>query len=281
MCCAVCSIRAAKGTGKPAPFTIFTPEYTHDLGRINAQLRALKAQRKSGFAVLADPDKIAPADMQYLGRLCNDAQVDYLLMGGSLLMAHQMELCIQRFKTESDIPVVLFPGSPAQVTPYADALLYLSLISGRNADLLIGQHVASAPQVKASGLEVISTGYIVVDGGVQTTVSYMSNAMPVPADKPEIALCTAWAGEMQGKHIIYLDAGSGARRPVSAEMISKVSSHIDIPLIVGGGILTAEKVYENCQAGANLVVVGNAIERDPLLIRDMAQAARAAENTLS
>jgi len=247
------------------------------MSNILSQLHSLKSQRKSGFAVLADPDKIAPADMPYLARLCNDAGVDYLLMGGSLLMAHQMELCIQRFKTESAIPVILFPGSPAQVTPYADALLYLSLLSGRNADLLIGQHVASAPQVKASGLEVISTGYIIIDGGVQTTVSYMSNTLPIPADKPEIALCTAWAGELQGKHIIYLDAGSGARKPISAEMITKVSSHIDIPLLVGGGILTPEKVYENCQAGANLIIVGNAIERDPLLIRDMAQAARAVQ----
>ena len=218
--------------------------------------------------------------MQYLARLCNDAGVDYLFVGGSLLLTHQMELCIQRFKTESDIPVILFPGSPAQVTPYADALLYLSLISGRNPELLIGQHVTSAPIVRASGLEVISTGYIIVDGGVQTTVSYMSNAMPIPADKPDIALCTAWAGEMQGKHLIYLDAGSGARRPVSAEMITMVSSHIDIPLIVGGGIVSPEKVYENCKAGANLIVVGNAIERDPLLIRDMAQAVTEAAGSL-
>lgn len=240
------------------------------------QLQALKAQNKSGFAVLADPDKIAPADMQHLARLCNDAEVNFLFMGGSLLMAHQMELCIQRFKAESNIPIVLFPGSPAQVTPYADALLYLSLISGRNPELLIGQHVASAPQVKAAGLEVISTGYIIVDGGVPTTVSYMSNTTPVPADKPEIALCTAWAGELQGKHVIYLDAGSGARRPITAEMIQKVSSNIAIPLIVGGGISDAEKVYAACAAGATLTVVGNAIEKDPFLIRDMAQAARAA-----
>lgn len=239
------------------------------------QLKDLKRRRQSAFAVLADPDKIAPADMQHLARLCNDAEVDFLFMGGSLLMVHQMELCIQRFKTESDIPVVLFPGSPAQVTPYADALLYLSLVSGRNSDLLIGQHVASAPQVKASGLEVISTGYIIVDGGVQTTVSYMSNTTPVPSDKPDIALCTAWAAELQGKHVIYMDAGSGARRPVSEEMIGKVSANIDIPLIVGGGITSAERVYSNCTAGANVVVVGNAIERDPMLIKDMAQATKA------
>ncbi|MBX2905249.1 MAG: geranylgeranylglyceryl/heptaprenylglyceryl phosphate synthase [Taibaiella sp.] len=240
------------------------------------QLKHLKRNNKSAFAVLADPDKIAPADMQHLARLCNDAEVDFLFMGGSLLMVHQMELCIQRFKTESDIPVVLFPGSPSQVTPYADALLYLSLVSGRNSDLLIGQHVASAPQVKASGLEVISTGYMIVDGGVQTTVSYMSNTTPLPADKPDIALCTAWAAELQGKHVIYMDAGSGARRPVSEEMIRKVSANTDIPLIVGGGITGPEKVYANCAAGANVVVVGNAIERDPMLIKDMAQATRAA-----
>ncbi len=245
------------------------------------QLQALKAQQQSGFAVLADPDKTAPAHMAQLARLCNDAGVTFLLMGGSLLMVHQMEQCIQRFRAESNIPIVLFPGSPAQVTPQADALLYLSLLSGRNPDLLIGQHVASAPQVKASGLEVVATGYILVDGGVATTVQYMSNSQPIPADKPDIALCTAWAGELQGKHIIYLDAGSGARRPVPEAIIRKVSSNIGIPLIVGGGICDAERVYTACAAGANLVVVGNAIERDPMLIRDMAQAASAASASRS
>lgn len=243
--------------------------------KIYRQLQALKTQQKSGFAVLADPDKIATEDVPYLARLCNDAGVDYLFIGGSLLMAHHMEACISAFKAESDIPVVLFPGSPAQVSPLADGLLYLSLISGRNADLLIGQHVVSAPIVKASGLEVISTGYILIDGGVQTAVSYMSNSMPIPADKPEIAICTAWAGEMQGNHVIYMDAGSGAKQPISTEMISRVSSSIDIPLFIGGGISTPQKVYENCMAGANIIVVGNAIERDPLLIKDLAQATRA------
>jgi putative glycerol-1-phosphate prenyltransferase len=243
-------------------------------GLIYQQLTDLKKKGKSGFAVLVDPDKVAPSDMQYLAELCNDAGVDYLLMGGSLVVNHQIDACIQRFKSDSDIPVILFPGSPAQVTPYADALLYLSLISGRNPELLIGQHVISAPAVKASGLEVISTGYIVVDGGVPTTVSYISHAFPVPANKPDIALCTAWAGELQGKHIIYMDAGSGARNPISTEMIHKVSSHIDIPLFIGGGITTPDKVWANCQAGAQIVVVGNAIERDPMLIRELAQATK-------
>jgi len=186
-------------------------------GKIYQDLCNLKTQGKSGFAVLVDPDKVAPSDMPCLAELCNDARVDFLLMGGSLVVAHQIDACIQRFKSESDIPVILFPGSPAQVTPYADALLYLSLISGRNPDLLIGQHVVSAPMVKASGLGVISTGYMVIDGGTPTTVSYMSHSAPIPANKPDIALCTAWAGELQGKHIIYMDAGSGARNPVSEE----------------------------------------------------------------
>jgi putative glycerol-1-phosphate prenyltransferase len=243
-------------------------------GTILQQLQLLKKDKKSGFAVLADPDKMAAEDVPRLAKLCNEAGVDYLFIGGSLLLAHQMELCITRFKENSDIPVILFPGNPAQVSPLADALLYLSLISGRNEDLLIGQHVVSAPLVKASGLEVISTGYILIDGGVQTTVSYMSHSMPIPANKPEIALCTAWAGEMQGNHVIYMDAGSGAKNSISTGMIKKVSENIDIPLFIGGGISTPEKVRENCRAGANIIVVGNAIERDPMLIKDLAQATR-------
>lgn len=245
-------------------------------GKVYQEFCALKAQGKSGFAVLVDPDKVAPADMPHMAALCEDAGVDYLFVGGSLLVDNELEVCIQRFKANSNIPVVLFPGSPMQVTPYADALLYLSLVSGRNPDLLIGQHVVSAPMVKASGIEVISTGYMVIDGGVPTTVSYMSHSAPIPANKPDIALCTAWAAELQGKHVIYMDAGSGARNPVSEEMIRKVSSHISVPLIIGGGIHTPEKVYADCQAGANIVVVGNAIEKDPLLIRDLAQAAKQA-----
>ncbi|MCB0699155.1 MAG: geranylgeranylglyceryl/heptaprenylglyceryl phosphate synthase [Chitinophagales bacterium] len=249
-------------------------------GKIYQGLTELKSQGKSGFAVLVDPEKVAPADMQYLAELCNDAGVDYLLMGGSLIVEHQLEASVKRFKEDSDIPVLLFPGSPAQVTPYADGLLYLSLISGRNPELLIGQHVVSAPAVRASGLEIISTGYMVVDGGRPTTVSYMSHSAPIPSDKPDIALCTAWAGELQGKHVIYMDAGSGAKNPISEEMIKKVGSNIEIPLFIGGGIKTPEKVYDNCKAGANIVVVGNAIERDPLLIKELVQATKEARSSV-
>jgi putative glycerol-1-phosphate prenyltransferase len=146
------------------------------------------------------------------------------------------------------------------------------MISSRNPELLIGAHVVSAPMVKASGLEVISTGYMVVDGGVPTTVSYMSNSSPLPNDKDDIAVCTALAGEMQGKQVLYMDAGSGARIPISERMIKSVSMHTSIPLIVGGGITDPEKAYLNCQAGADVIVVGNAIEKDSNLIKEMADA---------
>lgn len=244
-------------------------------GTVYPQLQQLKADNRHAFAVLIDPDSITPDAIKRTAGLCNEASVDFIFVGGSIMVTAHVDQCIRQFKEESDIPVVLFPGSPAQVSPSADALLYLSLISGRNPDLLIGQHVVSAPSIKASRLEVISTGYMVIDGGVPTTVSYMSHSAPIPANKPDVALCTAWAGELQGKHVIYMDAGSGAQYPISTEMIRRVSSNIDIPLIIGGGIRTAEKVYENCQAGAQVVVVGNAIEKDSSLIKEMSLAAKA------
>ncbi|WP_315818331.1 geranylgeranylglyceryl/heptaprenylglyceryl phosphate synthase [Paraflavitalea speifideaquila] len=168
--------------------------------------------------------------------------------------------------------MILFPGSPSQISRFADALLYLSVISGRNPELLIGQHVISAPFVKQSGLEIISTGYMVIDGGAPTTVSYISNTAPIPADKNEIAMCTAMAGEMLGMKLIYMDAGSGARRPITESMIEKVSQVIETPLVIGGGITNPEKAYLNCKAGADVIVIGNAIEKDASLIKEMSAA---------
>lgn len=231
-----------------------------------------KQQGKKSFAVLIDPDKVNDASMQQLITLAVDAKVDYFLVGGSLVISNYLDECVQYIKQNCNIPVTLFPGSPNQVSKYADALLYLSLISGRNADLLIGQHVISAPVVKQSGLEIMPTGYMVIDGGAPTTVSYISNATPLPADKNEIAMCTAMAGEMLGMKLIYMDAGSGAKRPITESMIQKVSSCIDVPLIIGGGITDPEKAYLNCKAGADVIVVGNAIEKDANLIKEMAAA---------
>ena len=239
---------------------------------IYAQLVERKLKGQKSFAVLVDPDKTSPEQAQELVSRAEAAQVDYLLVGGSLVVSTHLDALVRQIKSISNIPVVLFPGSPSQLTPAADALLYLSLISGRNPELLIGQHVISAPLVKQSGLEIISTGYMVIDGGAPTTVSYISNANPLPANKTEIAVCTALAGEMLGMKLIYMDAGSGAPQAVSSKLIEAVAKQIQIPLIVGGGITDPNKAAASCQAGADLIVVGNAIEKDPEMIRSISEA---------
>lgn len=231
-----------------------------------------KQKGHKSFAVLIDPDKVSNKILDELVHLSVQANVDYLLVGGSLVVSNNLDECILHIKKHCDIPVILFPGSPSQISRDADALLYLSMISGRNPELLIGQHVISAPFVKQSGLEIISTGYMVIDGGAPTTVSYISNALPIPSDKNEIAMCTAMAGEMLGMKLIYMDAGSGAKRVVSEAMIEKVAKCIEVPLVIGGGILDPERAYCNCKAGADIIVVGNAIEKDAALIKEMSAA---------
>lgn len=239
---------------------------------IYRSLTEKKAARQKSFAVLVDPDKADNDSTLELVNLAVNAKVDYFFVGGSLVISSYLDECVQLIKANCDIPVILFPGSASQVSKYADALLYLSLISGRNAELLIGQHVVSAPVVRQSGLEIMSTGYMVIDGGAPTTVSYISNAAPLPSDKNEIAMCTAMAGEMLGMKLIYMDAGSGAKRAIAEPMIQKVSSCINVPLIVGGGITDPEKAYLNCKAGADVIVVGNAIEKDAALIKEISAA---------
>ena len=237
--------------------------------------QSLLERKKNGqksFTVLIDPDKVDSSSLSSLVQLANDSKVDYFFVGGSLVVSDHLDDCIAQIKKESSIPVILFPGSPSQLSKHADALLYLSLISGRNPELLIGQHVISAPFVKKSGLEIMPTGYMVIDGGAPTTVSYISGAAPIPADKAEIALCTAMAGEMLGKKLIYMDAGSGAKKPIPEEMISLVAKNIEVPLVIGGGIRDAEKAYLNCKAGADVIVVGNILERNPSLLGEIAAA---------
>jgi phosphoglycerol geranylgeranyltransferase len=239
-----------------------------------------KQAGKKSFSVLIDPDKVDVSTIDHLVNVALEASVDYFFVGGSLVISNHLDDCIKQIKANCDIPVILFPGSPSQVSRYADGLLYLSLISGRNPELLIGQHVISAPFVKKSGLEIIPTGYMVIDGGAPTTVSYISNASPIPADKNEIAMCTAMAGEMLGMKLIYMDAGSGAQRPITEKMIQFVSQHIEAPLIVGGGITTPEKAYLNCKAGADVIVVGNAIEKDISLIKEMSAAIKSVKQAV-
>ena len=226
------------------------------------------------LAVLLDPDKMRLERLQQTLEQAILAGVDFFLIGGSLVVNDMLDELLSDIRRQCDIPLVLFPGNSFQLSWRADAILFLSLISGRNPELLIGQHVVAAPFLKMSPLEIISTGYILVDGGVTTAVQYMSNTYPIPAHKDDIAVCTALAGEMLGLKMMYLEAGSGAIRPVSESMIEAVRGAVSVPLLVGGGIRTPEKAAAKLRAGADVVVIGNAIEQDPGLIREMAAAVR-------
>lgn len=227
---------------------------------------------KKRFAVLIDPDKYTLDRLKRLIKIACKSGVDYFFFGGSLLTRDQQELFLTQIKESCDIPVILFPGNHFQVNAKADGILFLSLISGRNPELLIGKHVIAAPYLKASKLEVIPTGYMLIDGGNRTTVAYMSNTDPIPSDKSEIAVCTALAGELLGLKVIYLDAGSGAHNPVPMSMIKQVKKYIGIPLIIGGGIRTPLQAAKACQSGADVVVVGNAIEEDLKLVPEICEA---------
>lgn len=228
---------------------------------------------KKQLAVLIDPDKLTAESLINTINQCNISKVDFIFYGGSILHEPaKFDLFLSEMKQHTQIPILLFPGSSMQVSKNADGLLLLSLISGRNPEYLIGQHVIAAPYIKESGIEIISTGYILIESGKSTTVSYISNTTPIPSDKPEIAACTALAGEMLGLKIIYLDAGSGAQNCIGSETISKVKKTISCPLIIGGGINTIEKAKNACNAGADIIVVGNAFEKSPELIMQIKEA---------
>ena len=228
------------------------------------------------FAVLVDPERCEEAMMSRLIALAGESAVDYIFVGGSLLVNDSLDQCIRMIKKETRLPVILFPGNEMQVHGMADAILLLSMISGRNPEMLIGKHVIAAPYIRSSGLEVLPTGYMLIESGNSTSVLYMSNTRPIPRDKNDIAVCTAMAGEMLGLRLIYLDAGSGAEHPVPATMIRKVRESIKLPLIVGGGIKKPEIALESCKAGADMIVVGNGIEKDVSLIREIASAVKSA-----
>ncbi|SOD95976.1 putative glycerol-1-phosphate prenyltransferase [Spirosoma fluviale] len=237
-------------------------------------LRDYKLSGRKAFAVLLDPDKVEQDAFSTLLNRTADYPVDFFLVGGSLVTDYSHKEVIATIRRHANTPVILFPGNPLHIEPSADAILLLSLISGRNPDFLIGQHVIAAPLLKKSGLEILPTGYMVVDSGTQTTVSYISGTMPLPYDKPDVAACTALAGEMLGLQLMYLDAGSGARKPVSTAMIAAVRKAVNVPIIVGGGITSGEKAYEALKAGADLIVVGNGVEQDPDLLPQLATVVR-------
>ena len=235
--------------------------------KILQNIRQKSQDNKKSLAVLVDPDKVeSPDSLGYLLEVGLENCIDYFFVGGSLVTTNQMHDIIAFLKNQESIPVVIFPGNNMQIDPAADGILFLSLISGRNPDLLIGQHVIAAPLLRQTSLEVIPTGYMLVSDTHLSSVAYMSHSLPIPGDKYAIGASTAMAGEMLGMQMIYMDAGSGAPCPVSEEMIRQVKKNIEIPLIVGGGINSVQRADEALKAGADMIVVGNAIEKNPDLL---------------
>ena len=231
-----------------------------------------KKINKKLFAILIDPDKQNKNELKNIIEKAKLANTDFFFVGGSLLTNDNLDSCLSTLKEYCNIPVVLFPGNAMQVNDTADGILFLSLISGRNAEMLIGKQVITAPILKQSNLEILPTGYILIDSEKPTTVSYMSNTTPIPSDKNAVAACTAMAGEMLGLKLIFMDGGSGAKKPISEKMIKSVSKAIECPLIIGGGISSGEKAIKNCKAGADIIVVGDAIEKDKNVILEIANA---------
>ena len=217
------------------------------------------------LALLVDPDKCYGEALKVQADLINRYRPQLILVGGSLT-SRPVDETVRFLKEKTDTPVVLYPGHPVQVSFSADALLFLSMISGRNPELLIGAHVTAAPAIHQNKLETIPTGYMLIDGGTPTSVEYISQTQPIPAQKTDIALATALAGQMLGLKLIYMDAGSGALKPIPKAMIQRIKEEISIPLMIGGGIDTPEKLKNAFQSGADIVVVGNVLEKQPELL---------------
>jgi len=250
--------------------------------RLTSLYDALIERRTHGhksLAVLLDPDNLDEAGCQQMLELSAQYPVDYFFVGGSLVMTSHQAALIRLLKSRSAVPVLLFPSHSLHFDSQADGILLLSLISGRNPDFLIGQHVIAAPLLRQSKLQILPTGYMLVDTGRQTTASYMSGTTPLPHDKPAIAACTAMAGEQLGLRLMYLDGGSGALCPISTAMIQAVRSAVEVPLIVGGGINTVDKAHAALNAGADVIVIGNQIEKHPEFLGQVSKVVQYFNNT--
>ena len=226
----------------------------------------LKDRTKKRFALLVDPDKYDDNALENLIVHINQDPPDLVLVGGSILYK-PIDITITALKLGTKLPVFIFPGNVIQLSDRADGILFLSLISGRNPEYLIGNHVLAAPHLNRSGIEVIPTAYMLIENGSSTSVEYMSHTRPIPAGKPEIAVATAMAGEMLGMKAIYLEAGSGAEHPVGFDMIRTIRRNISLPMIVGGGISSPAIARDVFNEGADMIVVGTAIEKDPSMVR--------------
>ncbi|MFA6468860.1 MAG: geranylgeranylglyceryl/heptaprenylglyceryl phosphate synthase [Bacteroidota bacterium] len=235
---------------------------------------ASSKSKGAGYFVLIDPDKIAPEKLPSFVEQATVAGVDAFLVGGSLIVDDSFEQCIRTIKKHTNVPVVIFPGGVMQISKEADALLFLSLISGRNPEHLIGSQVLAAPIVKKIGLEAISTAYMLVESGKITSAEFMSNTRPLPRHKPDIAVAHALAAEILGFKMIYLEAGSGAEQSVPDEIIAAVSNYCSVPLIVGGGLRTPEEAHKKVRAGAQFIVTGTVLEKNSnaSLVKEFAAA---------
>ncbi|MDY0080901.1 MAG: geranylgeranylglyceryl/heptaprenylglyceryl phosphate synthase [Ignavibacteriaceae bacterium] len=224
------------------------------------KLLSIIEKKKACSLILIDPDKLKGEDIKNFLQKCEENGVDGILVGGSLMMSGDFDDFILAVRQATSLPVIIFPGGVSQVNPNADAILFLSIISGRNPEHLIGKHVLAAPLIKKSGIEPISTGYMLIESGGRTTAEYISGSAPIPRNKPEIAVATALAAEYLGMKLVYLEAGSGAQFHVPFEMVKAVTSYCSIPVIVGGGIRDAATAAKMVKAGAKIIVVGNHFE---------------------
>jgi phosphoglycerol geranylgeranyltransferase len=221
-----------------------------------------KIKNQKLLAILLDPDKIDLNNVEILIDKINQSAATHIFIGGSIVKNNILDELIVKIKEKCSLPIVLFPGNPSQISDQADAVLFLSLISGRNPDFLIEHQVKAVPMLKQTDLEIISTGYILIESGTETAVEIVSKTKPINRKDYDLAIATAQAGEMLGHKLIYLEAGSGAKQAVPLEMIKKVAQNIEVPLIVGGGIVDLNGIQKAFDAGADLVVIGTAFENN-------------------
>jgi phosphoglycerol geranylgeranyltransferase len=242
--------------------------------QIYTRLLEIPKQRGAGYIVLIDPDKLSLEENIKLAAKAEKEDADCIFIGGSLLSTPIFDEVVKQIKNAVKIPVIIFPGGVQQISPHADAILFISVISGRNPDLLIGQHVMGAPIVKMLNLEAIPTGYMLIESGKVTSAEFMSNTKPIPRDKPDIVVAHALAAEYLGMKLIYLEAGSGALHPVPDEMIKAITYSCNLPVIVGGGIRTPEVAGQKVKAGASFIVTGNVLEKGKTkgIIQDFSKA---------
>ncbi len=234
------------------------------------QIYKIKNDNKKGLAVLIDPDQPHDSVLNIVQH-CQDNFVDCILVGGSLVTAGIFSQTIQLIKAHFDGPIYIFPGNEFMIDENATGILFLSLLSGRNPEYLIGKQVVAAPALIQSTLDVVPTAYLLINGGKETSVSYISNTKPIPSDKPDIAVATAMAGKLMGMQCVYMDAGSGADQPISQKMINRVASQVKLPLIIGGGIKTPDAANNAYKAGADFIVIGNGAEDDRSIIGNIAK----------